>query len=75
MIMLGDEQIVKNIDGQQSINISFSNNEENYSSKRRMTKFGFINKTNLDLTANGICPFCFSVINSDDEEFDPENQD
>ena len=74
MIMFGEKQILKNIDGQQSTNISFSNNEENYSSKRRMIKFGFINKTNLDQTANGICPFCFLVINSDDEEFDPETQ-
>ena len=52
IIMFGEKQILKNIDGLQSINISFSDNQENYSLKRRMIKFSLIIKKIFKIIIN-----------------------
>ena len=42
--------------------------------KRRKQKYGFINSLHFQLLNIDICPYCFSVINEDDEEYIPEEK-
>ena len=47
---------------------------EDYPTKRRKSRYGFINMTHFSFYEAGICPFCYSTINSDDEEYNPETE-
>ena len=70
-----EPQIISNkIEGQLSMVEITKEPNEDCPAKRRKSRYGFINMAHFSFLEAGICPFCFSTINSDDEEYYPETE-
>ena len=52
------------------IEILKEHNEKN-PVKRRKSRYVYFNMAHFSFYEAGICPFCYSTINSDDEEYNP----
>ena len=48
--------------------------DQNNPVKRRKSKYGFINSYHFELLNNDICPYCFSIISGNNDEYFPEEE-